>query len=176
MLTIDRSSWHLRLCRSAYGQSYTPNNLCKYFWSVLGAPLVKIMVLLLTGLAAPFVFLGVKANESDLNWGNIGTVMGIGVVVLGTIWGLLVIGYVVALAAIHWDFWAFTLLLIIPVLALLVLAIHLSLEWLGKRVETWEPKPKKAKSPSFLSLAWQFVKAKKKRVCPLIFINQEDYV
>lgn len=42
-MQISNRAWHLRLVRAQMSEPYTPNNLCDYFWRVVGILLVNTL-------------------------------------------------------------------------------------------------------------------------------------
>lgn len=188
-MIIDQEAWHLKLCRFAYGNEYQPRNLCKYFWSVvLAAPVqtIKGLVVGVRGLGRvvgrPLRPLASWEGFSEQTTERLATGLGgfVALAVASFITFLLVMG---ALAVGWWMLGGLgigvgVIAAFIVVTAGLVQAITFINEhrphMTAKPRVAKTPKPKKVRiGDSTLTIIGKFLWAKKKKMCPLIVVEEE---
>lgn len=174
MLNISSSSWHYRL--RSYAFDHQPKDLCSYFWSVIAAACLYALVHIVRFSAWAF---GPMRRQ-----GRLGSTM------------LVLIGMVLVLAAcflIGWAAyeiwiqpWAFfvgllqviAIILVIAVVAALAIFFIFGTGEIYKRYRKSHPvKPhrrevvEEPEGESSFMLIWNFLKAKKRKACPLVSVD-----
>lgn len=152
MLRVSTDAWHYRLYTFIWDDDIAPKNLCHYFWHLL------LGVLLL-----PFVLLG-----RFVNW--IGAGKWLSHVVIG---GVGIYGMVMMVFAVMDNWWN---LLLIPAAVASVLVFIIGVTTVIWVIIKWRRKKSRVVSADSTSaLVKEYVKAKKRRVCPLIeVVGPED--
>lgn len=195
-MIIDNSAWHMRMCRSSYGASFVPNNLCKYFWSVLGAPLVLLAQLCgrmslglmrVTGrvLLIPLGPVGQWLGEGIMSISE-ETEQRVGKVLSGVVITIVLtsIIFLLTLAALEWHWWLLWGVGIglgsIILFMVVVIGLVETTRWVNDHRPHMKPSVRQPKPPkprkvgdSTLRILWTFIWAKKKKLCPLIEVAVE---
>lgn len=161
MLTIRENAWHYRFQKFViirlYDDAYAvPKSLCTYFWTtvfcLIGAVLYPLFAAIrwVAGPAAKWLEHWIPRHKTAVSY------ITVAVVASGlTAWAILDID----------TFWILPAVIGI-VIAVFAIVIGISV-LMERHQQAKTPKPGDAKP----NLAWEFVKAKKRRVCPLIRVE-----
>lgn len=143
-MEINTSSWHYRLVMWMWDTA--PKSLCVYFWAVVFGVLLS-----------PLRLLG-KGFEKTGKYGAIA--------VLVLLAGWLLVVFIAAIIDSWWNLlWIALVLLgiaVFIVLAAIVVALAIKLK---DRIRGNDPQP---------SMTWAYVKAKKRRICPILEFKDGD--
>lgn len=161
MLRVSATSWHYRLYKwtQRYGNwpNSEPKSLCSYFWSIVLTPLfiysATFRKVVESVLFRPFVWLG-RLNQTAL---------------------IIVVTAVITTVIVCWGFlWPHKLLIAaIVVVGIIVAGVLLLLIALGIAELSDRRKSGSDLEPITGQLIFEFVRAKKRRVCPLIEVVDE---
>jgi len=142
MIEVSKQAWHYRLYTKAWEAE--PKNLCLYFWGTVTAPL------LLFAMAIGGFFAGLSYQTRRR--------MVVAGFVLLSAWMIGVLAW-----AIYQNPWT---ALLIPAVILGLLALVVIVVGIGLAVESHRGEESQGASSS--RLTWEFAKAKKQKICPLI--------
>lgn len=156
-LVVSRDSWHYRLLRIAYTENELPKTLCGYFWMVVLAPIAILggfILYVVEHLAKGTV---IPLLKRIISWGPIATAIIFSAVTSSvlTAWGLL-----------DWKFLAIAAAFVGGVLiAMIVIRI------VGIAIADHREKKVRPETTSTARLLLAAMKAKKRKICPLIEVR-----
>lgn len=157
-MKLDKNSWHARFWCKAYDESYNflPTNLCSYFWDIVWA------IVWLPFTWWTYFWDSVDYHVERIKYGALGTyiimmlgMMGDGIAktkfnqggVWSFIWGI--------------PIGAAIFCLVLAVIASLVFTVRFA-------IRNTIDKPKKIKQQKSPNILSEYIKAKKKKLCPII--------
>ena len=186
MLKVDADSWHMRTCKRKFGDTYQPRNLCRYFWSFILALFRTAwdptwLALCLVGSGVDWLLDGDWAGRKTRIAGMVLlSVLAIAGVVLILGYAGFLLYLLIFKVIIH--FWGWRVLwwflvgiggtgaglgFIIGAIMLVAWSIS-SDERHRQRGKERREKVKQPQGDSLIKLAWHYLWAKKKKICPLI--------
>lgn len=160
MLNIKKSSWHYRMVDAVWADFFNKNisnSLCGYFWQVVFAPIVTIgmiaVILAVIGVLGAGVFYVVGA-------------------VIGNIlaqFGLLPSSFLLEKGVFKWEHVYASIVVDLLIAAFFYSKYKYRLYKERKRAERSQ-----SNEPEKVNLVVEFVKAKKRKVCPVLNFVDED--
>jgi hypothetical protein len=176
MLTVSNKSWHLRLVRF-YLIYYQPRDLCSYFWMVVLFTLASIPLAVVMAVIMPIAWIATRIEawgyEANRRYRALSKLVKplkiLALVLLGALLIAALTVLVIALLA-EWRSILIALAAIIGLLAAMFLFMLLAawgVDTIAQRRSSREHKPRQ---PNLIA---EFVRAKKRRVCPLMQVAEE---
>lgn len=173
-MTFTNGAWHVRLIRWTYG-GHTPNSLCPYFWALVASMLLLPTTLVVRVFAmglrpvAVYVDRGAKWDSEQGEYRDVPSEMSATRMsrLLATV-TLVLFSVVFAMSFLPWQQPVVGLILAIGLVGIFLLF------FLGTMLEGIflnKSKPKKQKKPRDPSVVMAFIRAKKRKVCPIITIQ-----
>ena len=194
-MIINSGAWHMKMCRISYGDGFSPNNLCKYFWSVVVAPLVMLAkvcgrtfigLLRVVGWAGKILLIplgpvgqrlgDMEIDISEQTLERIGKVLA-DMLITAVLAGLATLLVIIALDVHWWLLWGAGIGLggVIVFVTMVEGGRWIDHHRSHTTPKVRKPKPKKV-GDSTLRILWLFLWAKKKRLCPLIEVQSQEGV
>lgn len=148
MIKVSKNSWHYRLYVSVWDSP--PKDLCRFFWGTIAAMFLHV---------ADFIG-GILARLGTGFWRAVLFLFMIGMFIF--------LAVVIVLATIENPWFPLILMGCMAAVAALLAIVGLLIVYLVDR-----DKEEQKEGASTPTIAWEFVKAKKQRVCPLIEVIDE---
>ena len=179
MLNISSASWHFRM-RSRIFDS-PPKDLCSYFWSCVAAAVALGVI----AIGRFFLWVTSPLRSSSRAQKGLGIVL---YVILGCMLLLLFGLFVYNMITDFWDTFLETAKIIGLVVGVIVggILFLLALAGIGELNKHYGPKkkpeasgeaeekPRQPQGESGFSVLWNFLKAKKRKACPIISVDGID--